>query len=151
MNFSKSKQVIDVDLNQLKTMSKALAVRIQQSGYLPDHILYVERAGILTGVELATFFNRPVSGITSRRSGSSVKSRFKLILRLLPRFVTHFLRRLELNSSIHDVQKKEMSHVKALCPQKERSSWLRMMPLTRVILSTRSSITFTNADLKKKI
>ncbi len=99
----KNKKVLDVDLALLKKMSIDLSKKIEAKGYIPDHILYVERAGILVGYEMSKYFNRPVSGIISRRSGSSLKSKVKIILRMLPRFVTHFLRKLELKSSIHGI------------------------------------------------
>jgi len=102
MNLT-NKKVLDVDLALLKKMSIELSKKMEAKGYIPDHILYIERAGILVGYEMSKYLNRPASGIISRRSGSSFKSRVKFILRLLPRFLTHFLRRLELNSSIHDV------------------------------------------------
>lgn len=104
-NFKKRKTVIDVDLTGLGKMSRDLAKTVQKSGFKPEHILYVERAGLLVGFEMAAFFGCGISGILSRRSGSSAKSKIKLILRLLPRFVTHFLRRLELKSNIHGVKK----------------------------------------------
>ena len=100
------KKVMDVDLDLLKTMSIDLATKIETQGYIPEHILYVERAGILIAYEMSKCFNRPVSGITSSRSGNDFKSSLKSILRLLPRFITHFLRRLELGSSIHNVNSK---------------------------------------------
>lgn len=105
MNTTK-KKVMDVDLDLLRIMSIDLAKKIKAQGYKPDHILYIERAGILTGYEISKYFNTPVSGIVSSRSGSCFKSSVKSILRLLPRFITHFLRRLELGSSIHNVNSK---------------------------------------------
>ncbi len=101
-----NKKVMDVDLDLLKKMSIDLAKKIETQGYVPDHILYIERAGILIAYEMSKYFNRPVSGIISRRSGSRFKSSLKFILRILPRFMTHFLRRIELSSSIHNVNSK---------------------------------------------
>lgn len=108
MKYTTKKQVIDVNLALLQQMSKQLASQISKTGYHPDHIIYIEQAGVLPGFEMASFFNCPVSGIRSKRSGTSLKSRVKLILRFLPRFVTHFLRRLEISSSIHDRNKKRV-------------------------------------------
>ncbi len=101
-----SKQIIDVDLPLLRKLSDDLGKQIKNSGYSPDHILYVERAGLLTGFILASFFGCPISGITSKRSGTSIKSGLKYILRLLPRSITHFLRRLEIKSSVHETNVK---------------------------------------------
>jgi hypoxanthine phosphoribosyltransferase len=103
--FPQLQQVKDIDLKQLKEMSRDLAKTVQQSGYIPEHILYVERAGLLIGFEMAVFFQCGISGIHSKRSGGTVKSKLKNVFRYLPRFVTHFLRRLELRSNIHEVKK----------------------------------------------
>ncbi len=104
IKLSKNK-VADVDLIQLKMMSVELAKQVQQNGYEPEHILYVERAGLLIGYEMARFFNCSISGIHSKRSGGALKSKVKIILRYLPGFVTHLLRRLELKSNIHEIKK----------------------------------------------
>ena len=101
---SKSK-IIDVDLVQLKKMSVELAKQVRRNDYEPEHILYVERAGLLIGYEVARFFNCSISGIHSKRSGETLKSKVKVILRYLPGFVTHMLRRLELKSNIHEIKK----------------------------------------------
>ncbi len=120
MNINR-KKVVDVDLALLETMSIDLAKKIETQGYIPDHILYIERAGILTGFEMSKYFNCPISGIVSRRSGSGLKSSLKLILRSLPRFMTHFLRRLELGSSIHNVNsKRDVSCQKPLPPKDKK-------------------------------
>ncbi len=121
MKITNKKQIIDVDLDLLSTMSINLAEKIKQSGFIPNHILYIERAGILTGFEFAQFFNRPVSAIISRRSGTGFKSKIKFILRLLPRFITHFLRRLELKSTVHKVNSKRNVTCKGTLPLKNKT------------------------------
>lgn len=115
-----SKHVVDVDLIQLKKISIDLAKKVEQKGFLPEHILYVERAGLLVGIELSLFFNCPISGIRSSRSGGPMKSRFKLILRRLPRFVTHFLRKLEMNSSLHETNDERHISCPAPLPSKNK-------------------------------
>ena len=105
MTAPRKKQIIDVDLELLQRMSRQLANRISETGYHPDHIIYIERAGALPGFEMALFFRCSITGLSAKRSGTSFKSQVKLILRFLPRFVTHFLRRLEIGSSIHDANK----------------------------------------------
>ena len=105
MKAGRKKQIIDVDLTLLQKMSRELANDISKTGYSPDHIIYIERAGAMPGFEMALFFNSSISGISAKRSGTSFKSKVKFILRFLPRFVTHFLRRLEIGSSIHDTNK----------------------------------------------
>lgn len=119
MRWKTKGHVMDVDLNMLRTMSIDLAEKIKQAGYIPEHIIYVERAGILTGYELSKFFNCSISGIHSRRSGSRFKSRIKMILRFLPRFITHFLRRMELKSSVHRLKNTRHVSYKGLLPPKD--------------------------------
>lgn len=96
-------QVKEVDLKQLKEMSRDLAQTIQESGYIPQHILCVERAGLLIGYEMADYFKCRVSGICTNRKGGSLKSKLKVILRHLPRWLTHLLRSIELKSNVHEV------------------------------------------------
>lgn len=95
------KKVIDVDLKELDQMSLSLGRKIKADGFIPDHILYVERAGLLIGNLLAGYFKADLSDITCQRMGTSAKSGIKEILRGLPRWATHLLRRVELLSSMH--------------------------------------------------
>jgi len=118
--FINKKQIIDVDLTLLKKMSCDLAKQVQKSGYAPEHILYVERAGLLVGFEMAAFFQCKISGIHSKRSGGSAKSKLKVILRRLPRFATHFLRQLELGSNIHEIKKERHVSCENAMPPKEK-------------------------------
>lgn len=118
--FNKRKQVIDVDLPLLNKMSQDLARQVKMSGYEPEHVLYVERAGLLVGFEMALFLNCTISGIHSKRTGGSAKSSIKHILRWLPRFVTHFLRKLELSSNIHHLKNKRQIFCEQEMPPSEK-------------------------------
>ena len=111
------KKVIDVDLKDLDQMSLALGRKITADGFKPDHILYVERAGLLIGNVLAEYFKVGLSDITCQRMGTSAKSGIKGVLRWLPRWATHLLRRLELFSSMHKARSER--HV----------TWNRALPL----------------------
>ncbi|PHR23963.1 MAG: hypothetical protein COA36_16245 [Desulfotalea sp.] len=101
--FPKIKKVLDIDLIQLKKMSRQLGAQIRSSGFVPRHIFCVERAGLLVGYEMADLFKCQVSGIRASRCGTSIKSKVKLILRHMPRFLTHLLRGIELSSKVHKV------------------------------------------------
>ena len=101
--FPRLKKVVDIDLFLLKKMSRELGLLVKEGGFTPRHILCVERAGLLVGYELADLFMCKVSGIRASRYGTSLKSKGKIILRNLPRFMTHFLRSVELKSQVHDV------------------------------------------------
>ncbi len=96
--------VRDISLNSLNTTSVQLAKLVEQGGFIPEHVLFVERAGLLIGYEVARYFKCPISGVATKRSGGSAKSNLKLVLRYLPRFLTHLLRRIEISSSVHDVK-----------------------------------------------
>ncbi len=61
------KKVIDVDLRELDQMSLSLGRKIKADGFIPDHILYVERAGLLIGT-----FWPGISRLTSVISHASV-------------------------------------------------------------------------------
>jgi len=94
INLNK-KKVLDVDLDLLKKMSGNLAQKIENQGYIPDHIIYIERAGAIPGFEMALFFNCSISSIRAKRSGASFKSKvkFKRVLSVvLSRFLTKIKR-----------------------------------------------------------
>jgi hypoxanthine phosphoribosyltransferase len=81
-----------------------LARKVGGSGWMPEHILYVERAGLFIGYVLSRHFDCSISGIYCYRSGRFLKSNIKFILRLLPRAVTHLLREMEIKSHIHAIK-----------------------------------------------
>jgi hypoxanthine phosphoribosyltransferase len=112
------KKVKDVNLSKLKEHSILLAKKVHETEYIPEHVLYVERVGLFPGTEIAKFFGCPISGIAASRSGTSVKSRLKIILRYLPRPITHFLRNLEIKSNMHGIKKERNVYVANRMPPK---------------------------------
>lgn len=115
-----SPPIKDINLTLLKSYSGLLAEKIKQTGFIPEHVIFVERAGLLIGVEIAEYFGSTISGIATKRSGGTAKSRVKIILRYLPRFLTHFLRRLEINSSIHEIKNDREIFVEYPLPSREK-------------------------------
>lgn len=115
------KNIEDINLLRIKEYSLRLAQRVNDSGYVPDHILYIERAGLLVGYEIAKYFDCNISGIYSSRSGQSIKSRAKVILRYLPRAVTHLLRNIEIKSNIHAIKKERNVYMGNLYPPNGRN------------------------------
>lgn len=111
----------DVDFLTLSEYTLELARQIRDSGYMPDHVLYVERVGLFLGHEMASYFNCSISGIYTSRSGASVKSALKSVLRYLPRKVTHLLRQVEIKSNIHGVQKERHAHIDGAFPPKNKN------------------------------
>ena len=111
----------DVSLVKLRSYSRKLALKIKESGYVPTHVLCVERAGLLVGYEVAIFFNCAMSGIYSSRSGHSLKSKAKIILRYLPRSVNHLLRNIEFKSKIHEIKKDRHVYIESQLPPKGKN------------------------------
>lgn len=115
-----SPPVKDINLDLLKVYSRQLAEKIEQGEYIPDHVLFIERAGLLIGNEIAEYFNCPLSGIATKRSGGAAKSRIKVLLRFLPRFLTHLLRRIEIHSSVHEINSERKIVVEYPLPPKDK-------------------------------
>jgi len=111
----------DVSLAELGNYSRKLALKIKESGYVPTHVLCVERAGLLVGYEVANFFECTMSGIYSSRSGHSLKSKAKIILRYLPRSVTHLLRNIEFKSKVHEIKKDRHVYIESQFPPKGKN------------------------------
>lgn len=111
-------KIEDINLSELKKYSIMLARKVHESGYIPEHVLYVERVGLFPGCEVAKYFDCTISGIATNRSGTSVKSQIKIVLRYLPRSVTHFLRNLEIRSNIHGISKERNVCVEDKMPPK---------------------------------
>ena len=108
----------DVSLAKLRSYSYELALKIKESGYVPNHVLCVERAGLLVGYEIASFFNCTISGIYSSRSGHFLKSKVRIILRYLPRAVTHLLRDIEFKSKVHTIKSERSVYIESQLPPK---------------------------------
>jgi len=114
------REVKDVDLSRLNEYSVELAKKVYKSGYVPEHILYVERAGLFVAYGIAKYFNCGISGIYATRSGVGLKSKTKSILKYLPRSITHILRNIELVSNIHAAKKGRNVHIKGEYPPKDK-------------------------------
>lgn len=111
----------DISLTQIKEYSLHLAHKVSNSGWMPDHILYVERAGLFVGYVISRYFDCSISGIYCGRSGTSLKSKVKIILRLLPRAVTHLLREIEIKSNIHSIKEERKVYIDSMYPPKGKN------------------------------
>jgi hypoxanthine phosphoribosyltransferase len=109
-------RIKDISLSQAKDYSFRLAHKVSSSGWIPDHILYVERAGLFIGHVVSRYFDCIISGIYCGRSGNSLKSNMKIIFRLLPRTVTHLLREIERKSNIHSIYEDRNVYIEGLYP-----------------------------------
>lgn len=81
---------------------QVLAEKVLASGYRPDCILYIERAGRIPGVLLARRLGCVAVPATASRTGRSLKTRFRHLLRLLPTSAKNLLRRLELAVGVQE-------------------------------------------------
>ena len=106
----------DISLSQIKEYSLTLAQKVSRSGWMPDHVLYVERAGLFLGYVVSRYFDCSISGIYCGRFGRPLKSKIKIILRRLPRAVTHLLREIEIKSNIHAIKDGRKVYIENLYP-----------------------------------
>jgi hypoxanthine phosphoribosyltransferase len=114
-------RVKDISLDQITAYSQYLAHKISDSGWIPGHIIYVERAGLFVGYTISTYFLCGISGIYCSRAGTLIKSKMKTILRILPRAVTHLLRDFEIMSNIHSMYKERKVYMKGPYPPQDKN------------------------------
>ena len=112
------KKIKDIGLAKIFEYSLMLAKMIDEDGYRPDHVLYVERVGLFPGHEIAKYFGCSISGIKSSRSGTSIKSKAKILLRYLPKPMTHLLRNIEIKSNFHGIKKERNVYIESEFPEK---------------------------------
>ena len=111
----------DINLEQIEEYSLHLAHKVGNSGWIPDHILYVERAGLFIGHAVSDYFDCSISGIYCGRTGTFFKSKIKIVLRLLPRVVTHLLREIEIKSKIHSMYEDRKVYIEGLYPPQDKN------------------------------
>ena len=111
--------VEDIDLFRLKDLSIDLAKKVSKFGYKPQHILYIEKAGLFIANEIASYFSCPLSGIYANRSGTNIKSILKYLFRSLPKPIKHMFRKAELKSHMHFLKKERNVHIEEKLPSKE--------------------------------
>lgn len=109
-------KITDISLSQIEEHSLCLAHKVSSSGWAPDHILYVERAGLFIGYVVSRYFDCSISGIYCGRSGRLLKSKTRIILRLLPRAMTHLLREIEIKSNIHSIKDGRKVYIESVYP-----------------------------------
>ena len=114
-------RIKDINLGQIAEYSLHLAHKVNNSGWVPDHILYVERAGLFIGHAVSNYFDCSISGIYCGRTGTFLKSRMKIVLRLLPRAVTHLLRKIEIKSNIHSIYEERKVYIDGLYPPQDKN------------------------------
>ena len=116
-----NKRIKEINLDQIGEYSLNLAQKVFNSGWRPNHILYVERAGLFIGHAFARFFDCSISGIHCRRIGDSFKTRMQFVLGMFPRVLTRWLREIEIKSNIHSIFDDRRVYIESLYPPKDKS------------------------------
>lgn len=91
---------LELSLESLHIESLHLAKTVAHD-FHPDLIVYVAKGGYLIGKDIAQYFQVPYIGIYAQREGNDTKAKLASILKRLPRFITKFLREIELKSGLH--------------------------------------------------
>ena len=114
-------RIKNINLEQIEEYSLHLAHKVSNSGWIPDHILYVERAGLFVGHAVSNYFDCSISGIYCGRTGTFLKSKMKIVFRLLPRVVTHLLREIEIKSNIHSIYEERKVYMEGPYPPQDKN------------------------------
>ncbi len=85
-----------VRLADLPAIAGDLAEQVRLSGFEPEHIIYLERAGRLPGYLLQARFGGSISAIRISRPGGKFKALLSPVFPLLPRPVIKWIRHLDL-------------------------------------------------------
>jgi hypoxanthine phosphoribosyltransferase len=112
------KEIIALNQDGLNACSLALSEKVRKDAFIPEHIVYIERAGLFVGYLAAKHFFCRLSGIYSRRDGMNMKPRLKRILRHLPKTITHLLRKAELRYKFQTAQVKRYIEIVDPLPSK---------------------------------
>ena len=92
-----------VNFDEIANFSNRLCRNIIGSGYHVEHVLYVERAGLFIGWNIARFFDCPISPIFTKRRFSHQKELLRFLLIKVPNPILRILRVIEVKSKIHSI------------------------------------------------
>jgi hypoxanthine phosphoribosyltransferase len=87
--------VRDVNLSDIGAVTNALGVRVQEAGFRPDCIVYLETGARLMAAILCDRFHVPAVPLQIQRKSSRIKEWIRYILRSLPDRFKDGLRRAE--------------------------------------------------------
>ncbi len=121
MRPNSSPDIIDLDFAALEMHLIALAEKIRRSDFRPEHILYIERAGLYCAHTLARHLNISASGIQAQRSANILKEKSRFILRRMPRALSHALRKLEIVSGLHNRNSERQISFRGQEPPRDRN------------------------------
>lgn len=87
---------VELSEESLRRESRKLAESVGKE-FSPDAVAYLAKGGFLVGVEVSRYFDVPLIELSSRRSGDGAKELARGTLRILPRFLKHALREVEVH------------------------------------------------------
>ena len=93
-------EYVELSIKELEKISKILAGKVKER-YDPNLIIYIAKGGFLIAKSISDVLDVPFIGIYAMRKGNKSKDFLSPILSRMPRFLTNFLRKIELKSNIH--------------------------------------------------
>ena len=95
---------IELSLNDLQKRSYELADLVKET-YEPDLIIFIAKGGYLIGKYLGDRLEVPIVPVYAERQASGLKTAVAPLLKLLPKSVKLMLRKMEVNSGVHNTMK----------------------------------------------
>jgi hypoxanthine phosphoribosyltransferase len=121
MRATTSPNIIDLDFPALEKHLTTLAEMISTSDFRPEHILYIERAGLYCAHTISKHLQISASGIQAQRSANQLKEKCRHVLRWMPRPVSHSLRKLEIASGLHNRNNERQISFRQQEPPRDRN------------------------------
>lgn len=91
--------LIVLEIRDIQRLSIQLAKKVDKE---PELVAFIAKGSFLIGKTIADYFNTPLLEISAVRLGNKMKAVLHPVLRLLPRRIKLWLRRMELKSGIHE-------------------------------------------------
>ena len=92
---------IELSLNDLQKRSYELADLVKET-YEPDLIIFIAKGGYLIGKHLGDRLGVPLVPVYAERQASGLKTAVAPLLKILPKSVKLMLRKMEVNSGVHN-------------------------------------------------
>lgn len=78
---------------------------IERDGFIPERIIYIERAGRIIGHQMADYFSCPVVGIKVINIRIKNRDNYSRIFQIFPKKLTHYMKIIERNFFYHKGKK----------------------------------------------
>lgn len=90
-----------LSIMDIKKISEDILNSKKVREFHPEAIVFIERAGRLIAKYMEDFSGLPAYPLSTHRAGESLKDKLKHIFNFLPWQISHFIRKLELSTSVH--------------------------------------------------